>query len=114
MAYDYSSLKETADRLIARFGKSATLVTLTNSGTDYDPTVTESTTAITLVEIGYSLTNRNESLVQVGDKIFLVQAAAEPATDDKIRLDGADYNMVDAQPLSPGATVMLYEVQARA
>src|SRR6056297_1781780 len=113
MAYDYSSLKETADRLIARFGKSATLVTLTNSGTDYDPTVTESTTAITLVEIGYSLTNRNESLVQVGDKIFLVQAAAEPATDDKIRLDGADDNMVDTQPLSPGATVMLYEVQAR-
>jgi len=114
MTFDYSNLKATADRLIARFGKTATLVTFTTSGTDYDPVITETDTSITLVELNYSLTNRNESLVQTGDKIWLVQAAAAPSSSDKIELDGTRYSMVDIQPVSPGATTLLFEVQARA
>jgi len=114
MTFDFARLKATADRLIARFGKTAVLVSFETSGPDFDPTVTETTTDITLVELSYSLTNRNESLVQSGDKLFLVQADAAPSLDDKIRLDGVDYAMVDVQPLSPGPLVLVYEVQARA
>lgn len=114
MSFDYSNLKATADRLIARFGKPATLISFTSSGPDFDPVITETETAITLVETGYSLTNRNESLVQAGDKIWLVQAAAAPSLSDKIELDGTRYNMVDIQPVAPGATTLLFEVQARA
>ena len=114
MRFDYSQIKATADRLINRFGKDAVLVTTTTTGPAFDPTVTEVTTDIILAEIGYSLTNRNESLVQAGDKLFLVQAVAEPALDDKIRLDGVDYQMVQVQPLAPGPVTILYEVQGRA
>jgi len=114
MSFDYTRLKSTADRLVARFGKAAALVSFETSGPDFDPTVTESTADITLVELSYSLTNRNESLVQSGDKLFLIQADAAPALDNKIRLDSVDYAMVDVQPLSPGPLVLLYEVQARA
>jgi hypothetical protein len=114
VSFDYSRLKATADRLIARFGKTAQIVTTTTSGPDYDPTVTEATTDATVVELDYSLTNRNETLVQQGDKLFLVEADAAPDMEAKIRLDGVDYAMIDVQPLSPGATVLLYEVQARA
>jgi len=114
MRFDYSQIKATADRLINRFGKDAVLVTTTTTGPAFDPTVTEVTTDIILAEIGYSLTNRNESLVQAGDKVWLVQADAEVPLDAKIRLDGTDYSMVDVQPLNPGGTVLLYEVQGRA
>lgn len=114
MSFDYSRLKATADRLIARFGKTAQLVTTTTTGPDYDPTVTETATDITLVELDYSLTNRDGTLVQAGDKLFLVQADAAPDMAAKIRLDSVDYAMVDVQPVSPGATVLLYEIQARA
>ena len=114
MAYDYSSLKATADRLIARFGKTATLVTRTKSGTDYNPTITDSPASVTVVELNYSLTNRDGSLIQQGDKMFLMKAAAAPDMESKIRLGSTDYMMVDVKEIAPGATTLLFEVQARA
>ena len=114
MKFDYGPIKAISDSLIAEFGKSAVLVSTTTTGPDFDPVVTETTTDITLVELDFSLTNRNESLVQAGDKLFLVQAVAAPALDDKIRLDGVDYQMVQVQPLAPGPVTILYEVQGRA
>lgn len=114
MKFDYAPIKAVADSLIDQFGKPATLVSFTTTGPDFDPVVTETTTAITLVELDYSLTNRNESLVQAGDKLWLIQAAANPAMEDKIELDGTRYNMVDIQPVAPGPVSLMFEVQARA
>ena len=114
MKFDYAPIKAVADSLIAEFGKTAVLVSTETTGPDFDPVVTETAADITLVELDYSLTNRNESLVQAGDKLFLVQAEAAPSLDDKIRLDGVDYNMVQVQPLAPGPVTILFEVQGRA
>lgn len=114
MAFDYSGLKATAERLIARFGQSATLVKTTTSGPDYDPTTTTSESDITLVETDYSMTNRNETLVQAGDKIWIVSTdGLEPKLEDKIKLGGVTYYPQDVQPLNPGGTTLMFTVHAR-
>ena len=110
----YDRLKSTAERLIGQYGRPCALVRQTQSGPDYDPVVTESTYTVQALETGYSLTSRNDTLVQVGDKLGLISTADEaPRFDDKIEIDGDRYSFVDLQPLNPGGTTLLFEFQAR-
>lgn len=116
MTFNYANLQATAERLIERFGKPATLIQYAagDGGDPWDPggTVTEST--ITLVETSYSMTNRDDSLIQQGDKIWFVSTAGEsPAKPDEIRLDGQTYQLIDVQPLNPGGTDLMFEIHAR-
>lgn len=111
----YQRMESTAKRLIAEYGKAATLVRFSESGPPHDPVITETSYPVTFVETGYSLTNRNETLIQVGDKLGLISTAGEaPDFADKIEIGGDRYNLVDLQPLNPGGTVLLYEFVARA
>ena len=110
----YVRLEATAKRLLASYGKPATLVREERSGPPHAPVVAQVEHPVTLVETDYSLTNRNESLIQTGDKLGLISTAGEaPQLDDKLRLDGADYSFVDLQPLNPGGLVLLHEFVAR-
>lgn len=110
----YARLNATARRLIRQYGKDATLVRLVESGPAHDPTVSETEFTVQAVETGYSLVNRDETLVQVGDKLGIISTEGEaPQFDDKIELDGERYNLADLQPLNPGGTVLLFEFKAR-
>lgn len=110
----YARLNATARRLIRQYGKDATLVRLVESGPAHDPTVTETEYTVRMVETGYSLTNRNETLVQVGDKLGIISTEGEaPQFDDKLEIGGERYNIVDLQPLNPGGTVLIHEFTAR-
>ena len=110
----YARLEATAKRLLASYGKPAAIVREERTGPPHAPVVTQVEHPVVLVETGYSLTNRNESLVQTGDKLGLISTAGEaPQLDDVLRLDGADYRFVDLQPLNPGGLVLLYEFTAR-
>lgn len=110
----YTRLEATAKRLIEKYGKDATLTKITNSGPAHNPTQTESTSTVKMVETGYSLTNRNESLVQAGDKLGLISTAGEsPELKDKITIDSVKYNIIDLQPLNPGGVTLLFEFTAR-
>lgn len=111
----YTRLEATARRLIQQYGKPAALARDVRTGQDYNPTVTTQTIAIQIVEIDYSLTNRDASLVQVGDKLGLISTAASsaPLLSDRIVIDGITYSLVDLQPLNPGGLVLLYEFHAR-
>lgn len=112
----YVRLEATARRLINSYGKPATIVREERAGPPHAPIVSDVEHPITLVETGYSLTNRNETLIQTGDKLGVISTEGEatPKLDDKLRLDGADYRFVDLQPLNPGGLVLLFEFQARA
>ena len=92
----YVRLEATAKRLIGSYGKPAAIVREERSGPPHAPVVTQVEHPVTLVETGYSLTNRSETLVQAGDKLGLISTAGEsPHLDDVLRLDGADYRFVD-------------------
>jgi hypothetical protein len=114
MANFYDRLQATANRLIAQYGKPATLIRQEQSGPAYDPVVTEQQYEVQLVETGYRMDNRNSTLVQVGDKIGIISTDGEtPQLADKIMIDENRYNMIDVAPLNPGGTVLLFEMQAR-
>lgn len=113
MPVNYARLNATAQRLIDENGKGATLYRDTQTGPDHNPTVTTTTYAVRMVETGYSITNRNETLINAGDKVGMISSAGEaPQMSDKIEIDGTKYSFADLKPLNPGGTVLLYEFVA--
>lgn len=111
----YTRLEATARRLIDKYGKPSQVVRLTQSGPPHNPVVTETAHDCKLADIGYSLTNRNETLILAGDKVGIMSTdlAIVPTKDDKLRIDGEDYNFVDLAPLNPGGLTLIYEYHAR-
>lgn len=127
MAFDYTRSKATAERLIARFGQSATLRQITNSGTEWAPTQTEADTTITVVDLNERVRDASGTLVGQTQRTLLVSTSAgvAPGKGDKVAvgIDEAAFGLLDAaaqderlhevievRPLSPGGTVILHEV----
>jgi hypothetical protein len=116
---DYESLKvDVAERLIRDYGKIALIVTKgANTGTPFNPVYApETKDEVYFVETAYSMTDRNSSLVEVGDKMGLISTetgAVPKKSINSIEIDGIEYQLLDVQPLSPGGVVMLYKVHAR-
>lgn len=111
----YTRLEATAQRLIAKYGKPAVVVRETRTGPAHDPSVVQTPYACMVADIGYSITDRDASLVQVGDKVGLMSTSAEiaPSKEDKLQIDGGTYAFVDLKPLNPGGLTLLYEYHAR-
>lgn len=114
--FDYSDLVEIAQGLIDQFGRSAILVKPgAPTGPPYDPQPgmpTEHT--ISLVQLEYSMTNRDSSLIQVGDKLWLVSTAGEaPQQEHTVKDGGLEYQILDVQLLMPGDTTMLFQIHGR-
>lgn len=111
----YKRLEATAKRLLAQYGKDCAIVREERRGPEWAPVVTQTEYPVKLVETGYSLTNRNETLVQAGDKVGIISTAAAvaPRLHDPIRIDGEMYRLIDLQPLNPGGLTLLFQFTAR-
>lgn len=111
----YSELAEMAVEMIDELGKPAVLVREERSGPAHAPVIVPVEHACQVADIGYSITNREGTHIQAGDKVGLMSPAVDvvPAMSDILRIDGDDYRFVDLQPLNPGGLVVLYEYQAR-
>lgn len=85
----------------------------TTTGWNPTPGPAESITA-EYVNVGYSITGRNDTFVQAGDKVGIVEATEyEIKPGDRITFDGSTFTIVDAQPLQPGTKKLLTEIIAR-
>lgn len=128
MAFDYTSISNTAKTLIENFGRSMTFIRLGRTATDANkpwrgptlPRVTPdaSTTVIALmVEPGNDLGQLGEQ-IDIPDlttrtgKILIVAAASAPGIDletyDEVLDGGVYYKAVVIHALQPGATKLLY------
>jgi hypothetical protein len=117
--FDYATeILPIANELIDEFGKDAVLVKPGEPESDadqFDPPPEPDESDIVVVETRYSLTHRDQTLINQGDKIWLVSAAgAIPLVGDKITLGGVSYTIHDSQPLAPGPINLLFKVHARA
>lgn len=111
---DYTQDVLDASEAIAEDGKAATLIRHTTSGPAYNPIITETTYSVMMVETGYSITNRQDTLIQAGDKVGIISAAGEaPLLSDKIQIGGDVYSFVDVKPLAPGDLSILFEFHCR-
>jgi hypothetical protein len=116
-AFDYAEAKADADEMIAEFGQTGKLRRPTTTGPAYDPTEgSPSDKACTFVVLGYTNREIDGSRVLASDKKVLLakgSLAIEPTTSDKLLIGGVVHSIVDVSPLSPGGTVVFYEMQVR-
>lgn len=117
MSAFYDRMQATASRLIDRYGYATQLERDgAPTGPPHNPQPgTPTRHDCKAVELEYSLTNRDTTLVQQGDKLGLISTAIDiaPTKDDRILLGGEPFHFIDLQPLSPGGQVLLYEFHAR-
>jgi hypothetical protein len=119
MSFDYQRLRDqTAEPLIERFGKSATLTTFqaASGGDPWNPVPdTPVTQDVTVVQTVFDLRDRDGTLVQEDDVMFLLSTAGDPTTDlaQTLTVESVVYQVVRIMPLKPGDITMLYKVQAR-
>lgn len=126
MSFDYFRLRATADRLIGRFGKAATL-TRSVAPPDapqypWDETAPAQTTTqsfpITVVEdkatVRYSRAD-DGALIPRTVRVLTISAGGEaPRMGDRIILADGAHEIVSASPLQPGATLLLHEAEISA
>lgn len=122
--FDYNRSKDTADRLIVRFGQSAILSRTPVSGPSYDPVFgTPQLFNIKIAVLNYSNYEFGSGRIRVTDKKVLMSAKGltiEPELTDKIIIGSVSHTIVGPdegngiRPLNPGGVAILYELQCRA
>lgn len=119
MSIDYQRIKtQTAERLIRENGRTAYITGEGEpTGPDWNPQPGEPIREpVSFVQTRYSMTNRNESLVQVGDIMGIISTEGgfvPEKSKHKMEIDGKEYSFIDVQPLKPGAVVMLWKFHVR-
>lgn len=119
-AFDYTRLKiQTVEPLLERFGKttSGTLIKPgVPSGPPYNPVPGVPVEyPVTVVQTEYQLKDIDGTLIQQGDRKFLVSTknAPEPAKQDTLRVEGIVYQIINIKPLAPGPVTMMWTLQVR-
>jgi hypothetical protein len=122
---DYTTIRQKAAAQIRSKGKPVTLVV---PGADvFDPTTGKTTPGVATsyaakaVELGYELKDRDGTRVQSNDRRFLLAALTDagvaipkPSTAMRLTVGAVSMAIVQVDPLEPGDTALIYEVQCRA
>ncbi|RVH27891.1 hypothetical protein [Sinorhizobium meliloti] len=113
----YARLQATAQRLIAKYGQSATVKRITPPDPVYggEPVVTSY--PATLVPMAYEARYIDGTVIQTGDMQIYISAAGlaiEPTVGDVVTANGADYAIVTGDPNKyNGVTNVVFIVQGR-
>lgn len=113
MAINYANLAALAERLIRENGRDALLITETNTGTDYQPTISQTSETIKLVQTQFNAQDNNDFVLQAHDVKFLVSSAFIVSAKQRIETNGQQYSIVAVKEIKPSDTSILYIVQGR-
>ena len=113
MTFDYARPRATAERLIARFGRTATLrkpgaVT----GPANDPTYGAPTdTTITCVDLEQRVRD-GATLTDITRRTLIVSTSAgvTPSEGDTVVIDGGEHEALEVRTLAPGGVTVMWEV----
>ncbi len=114
MADPYPKLVRSVDKLLNRYGKPCEVVHSIpggyNPGTGQVEEGVEETYTAIAVEVGYTLENLDQTLVQAGNKVGVVKItdpsfAGEVSLQMQIKLQGDKLrNLREVQPIAPGTS----------
>jgi len=113
MGISYANLAVLSERLIRENGRDALLISETNTGTDYQPTITQTTETIRLVQSQFNALDNNDFILQAHDVKFLVSSDFTLSTKQRIETNGQQYSIVALKEIKPADTSILYIVQGR-
>ena len=113
MGISYANLAVLSERLIRENGRDALLISETNTGTDYQPTITQTTETIRLVQSQFNALDNNDFILQAHDVKFLVSSAFTLSTKQRIETNGLQYSIIGLKEIKPSDTNILYIVQGR-
>lgn len=111
MSYNYGPISATAKKLIDKFGRSIKRRTSTNTGTDFDPVITNVDTDMIGAFTSFKNSEIDGTLIKATDMKILTYS--EVSTEDKIVDGSIVYSVVNVDVVQPGATKILYKVQVR-
>ena len=113
MANIYDKAALTAEKMINIYGRSSYLVSVTKSGVDYDPVITETEIEIKLLESRFSINEIDGTLIKTDDKKFLIAGNIAPTIEMKIKDNGKSYSIINIIEAKPGDKLILSKIQAR-
>lgn len=121
--FDYGPLRNTADRLLARFGRDM-LLEQADMDDVYDPISGEiiegpdQPVSITIRGVTLAPTEEYAGTVgfeniEKGDMLVYIQATAKPTLSSTIKVDERVWQIVNVQPVQPAELPLMYIVQVR-
>jgi hypothetical protein len=141
MPFDYANLRdETAEPLITEFGKQGALLVgiignilvdrdgnpildrdgnyiIVDGGVPWGSQLSYAVSyPVTLVQIGFTKSDNNGTLVEKGDVLFLVSTEGltiDPALANRFIANGITYQVIRIDPLYPGPIIMKWNIHGR-
>lgn len=113
--FSYGRLQDTGLRLIERFGQPGTILRPAPANPT-DPDVIDPGTSepCEFVSVNWTVKERESSLIREGDRKLLVAAKGLSGTPaGRIQTNDGTLRIIDAKPLNPGGTPILYTLQVR-
>jgi len=115
---DYAAKARSASLMIRRSGQEMTIVygSVTGYGAGVADTPGSANEYPWGVVVAYSDRDTDGTQIRVGDKKVILEAPdgmPEPQTKDTIIIGAVEHSIVNVKPLSPGGTVVIYELQVR-
>ena len=104
---------ESATDAIIENGRAATLVTISNSGSAWDPVQTSVEVDVTVLQTAFNAADKNQWLIEAHDKAFLLDSSITPIVGSTLVDGETHYSIVNIATLAPGETTILHKLQAR-
>ena len=105
---------ESATEAIIENGRAATLVTISNSGTAYDPVQTSMEVDVIVLQTAFKAEDRNQWLIESHDKAFLLDSSVTPIVGSTLVDGETHYSIINVATIAPGETTILHKLQVRA
>lgn len=126
--FDYTNIKNTANRLIDRFGAQVILRCPTNSGTEWNPTITNTDINVQALDLGNEVTGYRrtgelkESIggnVAIEERMFLIAVkngninVPPPKRGDLIVTATEELEITEVEVIQPSGDPIAYQVTVK-
>ena len=109
----YSQMPSRVKTLISKYGRDVQLISKTNSGTSYNPTISEKPVIVKAVVFDIKESTIGGTITKQGDKKFMVYTDKAIDQSMSIKDIGETYQIVDIEITKPGDTLLVYSILGR-
>lgn len=102
-----------ASRLIPKNGRPATLVTISNGGSAWDPVQISAEVDVTVLQTAFNASDKNQWLIEAHDKAFLMDSSVTPIVGSTLVDGETHYSIINIATIAPGETTILHKLQVR-